>query len=446
MANCINSQRQALQTSDHNSLSEHGAEDVERYWQGGPFALLNQEFPHLALPNDFGEDGEKELPALVQYVRGRSAMAAVLSAPANSAGLTFAYRLLERIDQYGVAYAGADDYLSNADLDKVPGALPEIENEVERLAANPESAVSQWHLDNFKRFVRDWSHAKGLEQAVDPLFENVMIEVRLQHVFQALLASSSEFVAHQLDRIGHPALAAAILEGFYGVDFAATLRLLKFASPVFDEAGNWNRKWAARLVLHCLEGKIIGSASGSHHRLNTRVGALQDSKAVEARVAEVVDVLRYRADGPGLFIEWIAHLINEIRNREGFSSPKPDAMRTALGSLLDAIHSQYGNEQWLNATDAWRLFGGSNSRILEEGSITPEALPAWTNLHGQRDIVAPLATAIVLSYADETRTQRADISLSWLRAIYRDIEGKPQLDSLRRRPRINESGCVGGKV
>jgi hypothetical protein len=379
---------------------------------------------------------------LEAYVIGRSAMTSVLADPNRTAGLALSYRLIEYVDQFGVAFAGADDLLAGFDLAAHADARAEIDREIVHLAARPAEVVSfDRDKERFAEMVGQWSRAVGLEQAIDPLFENFLINIPLRHVMLALANSSPQFVAERLDSLGHPALAVAVLANRDHVNFDTLLRLIVHALPAFDAQGNWTRRWTARLLLNTFESRILESADRNIRAEGSKeVEVPQGRQSIDTKIADLAERLVLRGDGRRLVVEWIAHLINATKLREGRGTRQhqgPDYRLINLRHLLDSVVSRFAHDHWVAPQEIWQLFGGATADFPAESGETissDRALPAWVDGRGQRDAVSSPAVAIALAMDEQTATVRAPSALPWLRLVCMRIETEPQLHWLGRLP------------
>lgn len=364
------------------------------------------------------------------YVFGRAAMEASLSEPVGTAGLTLPYRVLEDLEPLGIGFAGADDALLGSNLQANVKALREIDREIARVAENPAAAAKSYDRRELLAAVRIWRDASGLEQAVNTRVYEILVDIfPLSRILVTIAVNAPEIAASRLEALGNPGFVQTVLDQIQ--HDTLILSLLKYAPAVFDSAGKWNRCCVARLLLDAFEAEQLGPVRAvGPDRAADDVCSDEPDQELQNNLAALAAVLLKRADGPHLAVEWVAHLLREtvVREPTEMARGKPSKRFRRMVSLLNGVINQFGNEAWAEPILVWNLFGGRPAAFPNgAGPHSPDDLPAWCDMIGQKDAVATLAVAALLARMRAFSESQIVELTGWLSAVVSRMEGEPEL-------------------
>jgi hypothetical protein len=374
------------------------------------------------------------LAPLAAYVLGRAAVATALSEPVGTAGLTLPYRLVERLDELGIGFAGANDALRESNIRENVVALEEIDREIALMAKDPTITVRSFDRERVRGAARTWQEAVGVEQALSSHINELFVEIfPFAQVMLSIAHTAPDLIAFRLEALSHPALIRFVLDlADHAKDQATILKLLEHAPIIFDANGTWMRASAARLVLDAFESSCLESVGVTLQSGADDKEAAEEAAAAElqGRVAPVAEILSNRADGPRLAVEWLAHLVNQCVGRER-GEPLPgkrtDRFRR-LFLILNAAFDRFASDSWSQPTDVWSLFGADPTAYptLKQPE-PPTQIASWSDGIGQRDAVTPLAVASLLVRAGSDPESRISQVLPWLMSVINRLELEPQL-------------------
>jgi hypothetical protein len=370
-----------------------------------------------------------DLSPFAAYALGRAAMSAVLSEPAGTGGLTLAYRMVDRLDQLGIGFAGCNDALSESSIKALPNALDEIDREIARLADDPISTARSFDREAAFGAVRMWQEAAGIEQVLDWRINEVPVELfSFANVLLSISRSAPEEVGCRIEGLRHPCLIKHVLDM---ADQATILKLLEHTPAAFDGNYHWLRRSAARLALdafeaHCIESIVVLRSRASDEKV------AEENAAIEMRecLVAVGEVLSKRSDGPRLTLEWLAHLLNESVGRESSESSRikqSDRFRILL-LLLNTAIDRFTSEAWAEPREMWCLYGADRAAFSsEELAKSNCVIPVWRNGIGRADAVTPVAVAALITRSAAAQKSRVSEISPWLAAIFNRLEHEPAL-------------------
>ena len=379
--------------------------------------------------------GTLNLPPLLSYLLGRAGMASALKKPEGTGGLTLPYRLVEAFNGFGISKAGADDQL----FDSAPqseAVIEEIQREIAHLSSNPVGTVPTYDRRSLEAVTVQWQEAICPEQIVGWHMTEVLFDLKIGNVLRALARPMPDFVAEQLDKLGHPALISAVLTNREDVTFDIILELLGKAGRTFDDQCQWTRLCAARLLLNAFEVRCLAMAQTKRRKAGEqRATDVQNGAGYNRHLTGLAAVLLKRHDGRPLAIEWINHLLNMLTASESRGpSPEIEGRTNDIRMLLKATLDQMSSQQWAVPRKIWEIFGGASETFPKVSSMPNSKVspPIWLDGHGQQDRVTPLAVAISLvSNHSDAEVDIADL-LAWLMVVMSRLEQEPRLHWLSR--------------
>lgn len=414
-------------------------ENSPNAWCAARQMRLDPQLASALNAESIAEGQGSELSPLAAYGLGRAAMKQALASPEGTSGLTLPYCLIERIDKDGIASAGADDEFSRSNVPENVSAISEIREEIARIAANPATQVRSIDRDYLKPALEAWNEANGLEQSVSPRFQSLTIHLPIDRIILLLVPSAPGLAAEMLDSLNHPTLQAEVLAHHVRANTQAILLLLAHCLPAFDDGGVWTRRTGARMLIDSFERRCLDYADEQKRgQLEEQNDESFIKKQLEDRVKELDNVLHRRPDGTRLALEWTAHLIHKLINREILASPpqpRRDSRREDERALLDAVVDCFGAKPWALPIQVWKTFGGTSS-VTDLSHATPAdvKLPRWIDLVGRQDCVTPVAVAAILSMAKERFNDTQFGALAWIRAVFNSLDGEPLLPWLGQNP------------
>ena len=433
-------------------LSQYSGDDPQAYFRStladydgrGPvdwckrrkLPLIESVSDELARYQAVGADA---LSPVTAYVLGRAAMMGGLESPAKTQGLTLPIRFVEHLENSGMAWAGAVEWLGKQ-ADKIPpDVAAAIDAEIEIYSTQPLTRLMTHESEYLRSGAAYWKDAKGLEQSLGVGAFSGLIDPDLRPVLMTIAKSDPGFVAKRLDKFGLPALTAGVLSDKYETDETVLLELLMRAPLVVDREQRWTKSFAARLILDELEQRCLLVIEDRNRQLRMANQPMLADDVIKVLVEKLVmlitAVLRSRQDGARLIAEWLAHLIDKsiLRSKNANNRGSVDFILIVTNHFIDSLSRVYAEMGHTGSDQVWQTFGGKeallqavagNDVVTQSELVSAGPRAVWINRRGESDHVLPFMVAVQRASASEP----ADGELTvWAATLLMQLGGEPYL-------------------
>lgn len=378
----------------------------------------------LSSVNETLQGDSHEVAPLFLYALGRASMLDVLYSPQLTDGLTLPYLLFEELDRHGIARCGISDQLFDTDIEAFPNAIAEIEQYINKVKSTPESLIK----DRRELLVySNWKTAIGIEQVTSQELQDLIWDFPFRNVLMGLSQRNPILTAAWIDALEHPSLQLSTMIDEEILDLEVMLNLMRHFEQCFDAKGNWTGNQAARVLIHIYETRLLNSiAESNFYQQPEPQESSQLLLPIEAKLAEFKNAILSRDDGRRLLLEWLSHLFEQkILNESTTLNLKLNALDSLLNLLIDVL----SKEDWINAREIWKLFGG-RPQLTSEG-LDYSYLPPWIDRQGKRNHLIPCCLASLFAESVEVNQP---FLIHWITEIFRHITEEPDLLVLSTEP------------